>query len=112
MYFTCSFKVYGLPLVRILLYIAGVSFNFQHTHKLHNTPFTDTRIVSLYRTEFGLGYAWQPAVTVIAAGDIVRFQWTSPLFLNTNLFRVLQTFSAEADYDGTGFNSGTPSPTG
>ena len=69
-------------------------------------------IVSLYRTEFGLGYAWQPAVTVIAAGDVVRFQWTSPLFLNTNLFRVLQTFSAEADYDGTGFNSGTPSPTG
>lgn len=62
--------------------------------------------------EFGLGYAWQPALAEIRVGDMIRFQWTSPPFVTSNQFSVMEVASLDAEYDGTGFHSGDPSPTG
>lgn len=63
-------------------------------------------------SEFGLGYAWKPAVAEIQAGAMIRFQWTSPPFVTSNQFQVMEVASQDGEYDGTGFHSGEASPTG
>lgn len=66
----------------------------------------------MFRAEFGLGYAWKPSVAEIKAGDYIKFVWTSPMFLTTNNFAVMEVFSPEAEYNGTGFISEDASPSG
>ena len=65
-----------------------------------------------YVVEFGLGYAWKPAVAEISAGDRIRFQWTSPPFVTSNQFQVMEVATQDGEYDGTGFHSGPASATG
>lgn len=61
----------------------------------------------------GPGYAWNPKRVVIREGDSVKWEWTKNDPLSQLMYNVFQTSSGAAyEYDGSGFNSGSPTSAG
>ncbi|XP_063605340.1 fibrocystin-L-like [Penaeus indicus] len=64
-------------------------------------------------TVHGSGYAWNPKLIVVREGDSVEWEWTKNDPLSQLMYNVFQTSSGAAyEYDGSGFNSGSPTSAG